>query len=142
MKLNQLRKIIREEVRSAIKDELADILSEAVEIASRPNEVNEAKAVTPTYTRKPITPPTIKTGNSALDAIFEDTAKSMTGEDAVNILGSTQQQKPSMASSVHSNLMAETAGPMPGIDISKLSFVKNASAILKASEDKDKERHP
>ena len=36
MKLDQLRKIIREEVRSAVKEELQDVMNEAVKAASAP----------------------------------------------------------------------------------------------------------
>ena len=43
MKLNQLRKIIREEVKAAVKEELQDILNEAVKVASTPT--NEAKSL-------------------------------------------------------------------------------------------------
>ena len=38
MKLDQLRKIIREEVRSAVKEELQDVMNEAVKYASTPYE--------------------------------------------------------------------------------------------------------
>ena len=37
MKIDQLRKIIKEEVKAAMKEELKDILTEAVKIASDPN---------------------------------------------------------------------------------------------------------
>ena len=36
MKLNQLRTVIREEVRAAVKEELQDMLNEAVRVASIP----------------------------------------------------------------------------------------------------------
>ena len=36
MKIDQLRKIIREEVRAAVKEELQDMLTEAVKVASTP----------------------------------------------------------------------------------------------------------
>ena len=36
MKLDKLRQIIREEVRAAVKEELQDMLTEAVKIASTP----------------------------------------------------------------------------------------------------------
>jgi len=36
MKLDQLRKIIREEVRAAVKEELQDILNEAVKVEVHP----------------------------------------------------------------------------------------------------------
>ena len=42
MKLDQLRKIIREEVRAAFKEELSEVLTEAVKIASEPNKMKEA----------------------------------------------------------------------------------------------------
>jgi len=37
MKLEELRKVIREEVRNAFREELRDVLVEAVSIASAPN---------------------------------------------------------------------------------------------------------
>ena len=48
MKLDQLRQIIGEEVRSAIKSELQDILTDAVKIASAPSNVSETTAATST----------------------------------------------------------------------------------------------
>ena len=36
MKLDQLRKIIREEVRAAVKEELQEVMNEAVKVASTP----------------------------------------------------------------------------------------------------------
>ena len=36
--------------------------------------------------------------------------------------------------------MTENAGPMPGIDISKLDFVNKAKSVLDASYKKDKAR--
>ena len=38
MKLDQLRKIIREEVRAAVKEELQEVMNEAVKAASTPNK--------------------------------------------------------------------------------------------------------
>ena len=42
MKLDQLRKIIREEVRAAVKEELQDVINEAVKIASTPTKMQPA----------------------------------------------------------------------------------------------------
>jgi len=36
--------------------------------------------------------------------------------------------------------MTENAGPMPGIDISKLDFVGKAKQVLDASNKKDKQK--
>ena len=41
MKLDQLRKIIREEVRAAVKEELQEVMNEAVKIASTPNAMQK-----------------------------------------------------------------------------------------------------
>ena len=40
MKLDALRKVIREEVKAAIKEELQDMLNEAVKVASAPSTSN------------------------------------------------------------------------------------------------------
>ena len=39
MKLDQLRKIIREEVRAAVKEELQEVMNEAVRVASTPTKM-------------------------------------------------------------------------------------------------------
>ena len=44
MKLDTLRKVIREEVKAAIKEELQDMLNEAVKIASQPSTSNVQKS--------------------------------------------------------------------------------------------------
>ena len=141
MKLDQLRKVIREEVKAAIKEELSDILAEAVEIASRPTKFQEVKELDhkwSTPAKKKVTPPAIKTGNSALDSILKETQSEMTGADAKNILGHSPQVKPTMASQGLSSLMQESSAPMPGIDISKLDFVNKAKSVLDAAYKKDK----
>ena len=44
MKLDTLRKVIREEVKAAIKEELQDMLTEAVKVASTPTTTNVQKS--------------------------------------------------------------------------------------------------
>ena len=44
MKLDTLRKVIREEVKAAIKEELQDMLTEAVKVASTPTSTNVQKS--------------------------------------------------------------------------------------------------
>jgi hypothetical protein len=51
MKLDVLRKLIREEVKKAIQEELKDILSEAVKIASTPKEESNIKHITQPHTK-------------------------------------------------------------------------------------------
>ena len=132
MKLDQLRKIIREEVRAAVKEELQDVMNEAVKYASTPTKMQEVPKGQPKRW---------STGKSAtLDEMLQDTRAEMTGEDARNIIGGTGVQKPNFASMMTNQMVREQSGPMPGIDISQLDFVKNAGAIYKASLKKDKSK--
>lgn len=85
MKLDILRKLIREEVKTAIKEELKDILTEAIIIASKPEEKNQStfqphtkiesthKPKLSEVTTKKIVP--TSTGNPLLD-ILNETAES------------------------------------------------------------------
>ena len=132
MKLDQLRKIIREEVRAAVKEELQDVMNEAVKYASTPTKMQEVPKGQPKRW---------STGKSAtLDEMLQDTRAEMTGEDARNIIGGTGVQKPNFASMMTNQMVREQSGPMPGIDISQLDFVKNAGAIYKASLEKDRSK--
>ena len=134
MKLDQLRKVIREEVRAAVKEELQDMLNEAVKYASTPapqqmQEVPKGQ------------PKKWSTGKSAtLDEMLQATRAEMTKEDAVNIAGSGNVQKPNFAAMMGNQIVRESNGPMPGIDISQLDFVSKAKAVFDASTKKDKAR--
>jgi len=136
MKLDQLRKIIREEVRAAVKEELQEMLTEAVKAASTPT-----KQVSQTYAEVPKgQPKKWSVGKSAtLDEMLNATKADMTGEDASNFTQSGVQ-KPNFASMMSTQMTMENKGPMPGIDISKLDFVGKAKSILDASNKKDKNR--
>ena len=136
MKLDQLRKIIREEVRAAVKEELQEMLTEAVKVASTPT-----KQVSQTYAEVPKgQPKKWSVGKSAtLDEMLNATKSEMTGQDAANFV-SSGVQKPNFASMMSTQMTMENQGPMPGIDISKLDFVGKAKAVLDASMKKDKNR--
>lgn len=136
MKLDQLRKIIREEVRAAVKEELQEMLTEAVKVASTPT-----KQVSQTYAEVPKgQPKKWSVGKSAtLDEMLNATKADMTGEDATNFI-SSGVQKPNFASMMSTQMTMENKGPMPGIDITKLDFVGKAKAVLDASMKKDKNK--
>ena len=90
MKLDQLRKIIREEVRAAVKEELQDVMNEAVKYASTPTKMQEIPKGQPKKW---------SVGKSAtLDEMLQATRAEMTSEDASNIMGNTGVQKPNFAS--------------------------------------------
>ena len=137
MKLNQLRKIIREEVRSAVKEELQDILNEAVKHASTPVVENKQQKVTmPTPSKlNPVA------GNKSIDEMLKQTAEGMTNEDYRTVFNGTSdmvQGMPNMAASMANQMGMSSA--QPGMDISQLDFVKKAGQVFKASNEKDKQR--
>ena len=141
MKLDQLRQIIREEVRSAVKAELQDVMNEAVKAASDPTltaspeqTVYENKKSTPTLENvlSSRSTPAIKTN---LQEMLNQTRSSMTNEEYKNVFSGTSDMVsggPNMASNVASQM-----GMNSGLDISNLSFVKNASKVYNASKEKD-----
>jgi len=139
MKLNQLRKIIREEVRSAVKEELQDILNEAVKVASTPtNETKSSNTKMPTPT--PTNP--VAGGTKSIQEMISQTANNMTNEDYKTVINGTSDMvtgMPNMATSMASQ-MNMNAGNQPGLDISNLDFVKKAGAVFNASEKKDKQK--
>jgi len=133
MKLDQLRKIIREEVRAAVKEELQEVMNEAVKAASTPQQ---------SYTQVPKgQPKKWSIGKSAtLDEMLSATRSEMSGQDYSNIVGGAGVQKPNFASTMATQMSIENQGPMPGIDISKLDFVSKAKNVLDAANKKDKQR--
>jgi len=146
MKTNELRKLIREEVKKAVKEELQDMLNEAVKFASTPNKTGVGNSYRPitqkdikrTWSTGPLNPGTIP-----LEEMLQQTKKSMTGEDYNNVVSSDSSmvRKPNCASGMAANMgMTENSGPKAGIDISKLDFVKNAKAVYDMSMKKDKQK--
>lgn len=143
MKLDQLRKIIREEVKNAVKEELQDILNEAVKIASTPNKYSPAPKTGTSDWSAAKKPTNLDFSNSSIGSMLEQTRASMSGQDYRNVVNadSSLVKRPNFAASMASNMgMTENAGPMPGIDISKLDFVSKAKSILDLSNKKDKQK--
>jgi hypothetical protein len=142
MKLDQLRKIIREEVRSAVKDELQEMLNEAVKAASAPS-TQEYKAVKQKDLKRTWSTGRMNPGTVPLEEMLNMTKEEMTSQDYRNVVNadSSMVKKPNFASNVATSMgLTESSGPMPGIDISKLDFVGKAKAIYDKSIEKDKNR--
>jgi hypothetical protein len=146
MKLDQLRKVIREEVKSAIKEELQDMLNEAVKAASTPNSTaltstNDGyKPVTQKDISKTWSTGKISTGTIPLEEMITQTSKEMTNEDYKTIINATSPQAPSFASRAASNL--GSGGTGAGLDLSSIPGFdpSKAKAILNAAEKKSKAR--
>ena len=148
MKLDTLRKVIREEVKAAIKEELQDMLTEAVKVASTPTTTNVQKS----NNYKPVVQKDLKrtwssgkinSGTVPLEEMLNQTAGEMTNEDYKQITNSgSNPTSPATSTLANQMGLTENSGPMPGIDISKLDFVSKAKSVLDASYKKDKNRQP
>ena len=124
MKLDILRKIIKEEVKAAFKEELQEVLTEAVKIASTP-PVKEAKA----KAKAELKP-------SSMQEMINLTKNSMTNEDYRTLVSADSSMVsglPNTASTMATQ-MSMNAGRQAGIDISNLDFVAKAKQVLDASK--------
>ena len=135
MKLDVFKKLIKEAVKEAVREELEIILSEDVKhVAATPtvNHITKYENYKP-----PVTKPA-KTGDPIMD-ILNETRASMTQESYRDLMSATSDmvQAPGIAMNPVESFRP---GPQPGLDLSTLSFVKNAGAVFKASVEKDKAR--
>ena len=134
MKVNQLRKIIREEVKAAVKEELQEMLTEAVRVASQP-------------ATKPSVEKTSQPNSFSSDSLTEmlnQTKASMTNEEYKNVFTGTADmvQKPNFAEMMASNMgMVDSGRPAPGLDISQFDFVKKAGEVYNKAIEKDKQKY-
>lgn len=118
-----IRQVVREEVRSGMSEMLREILTEAVEIASRPEEVK------PVLERRPNMMETIhpEGDSDSITDLLRETQKSMTREDYTNI----QEGAGTVTSGFAEPGTAPVGDELP-------SFAKNAKAIFDASFKHDK----
>jgi|TARA_B100000085_G_C18464795_1_gene480492 hypothetical protein len=132
MKLELLRKVIREEVKAAMKEELQEIMNEAVKVASKPS----GKEITYQNTE-------INKNKSSITEMLNMTKSSMNNDEYRNVLNmnSDMVKKPNFASSMASSMGMSPGGTQPGLDISQFDFVKKASAVYNKSIEKDKNRN-
>ena len=144
MKLDQLRKIIREEVRAAVKEELQDMLNEAVKYASQPEpqpkSTNAYKPIKQKDIERKWSTGRINPGTVPLEEMLNATRQEMTPQDASNIMGGSGVQKPNFASMMTSQMAKENQGPMPGLDLNQLDFMNKAKSIFKATKEMDKKK--
>jgi len=161
MKLEELRKVIREEVEKAFKEQLKEVLLEAIQIASTPSTLKtEQKVSTKQITDlKPMISSAVGEGvtgtkkhnlhlvpqqkkfkptGNPIEDMLQMTKASMTSADAKAIMGEGAYM-PNMASSV-AHQVSVGAGNQPGIDLSQLPFISKAKTILEAAYQKDKQR--
>jgi len=118
MKVNGLKKLIKEAVKEALREELA-LQTERTVQKKEVSKVN------------------------SLEEALSMTKSSMTNEDFQNVMSFDSSDAKSFFSknSLNSNTeVPNPPGPQPGLDITNLDFVKNASKVLNASLEKDKKK--
>lgn len=136
MKLDQLRKIIREEVKAAVKEELQEMLNEAVKVASKPDTSAGFKPVTQKDISKTWSTGKISTGTVPLEEMLNQTKAEMTNEDYKTIVNASSNMVPNFAQrQVNGGGGAGLdLNSIPGFDLAK------SKAILDAANKKDKIR--
>ena len=134
MKLDLLKKLIKEAVKEAVREELETILSEDIKPIQAPKQT-----VTKYAEYKPTVAKPVSTGNPIMD-LMNETKYSMTQGDYQSMISATSDMV--QAPGLGMNPIADNfrPGPEPGLDISQFDFVKKASAVLQASNEKDKQR--
>ena len=133
MKVDLLRKLIREEVKAAMKEQLQEIMNEAVKAASTPSKPQKVVA-TEQKKNAPVT-------KGSIDEMLQMTKTSMTNEDyrSIGNFDSGQVPRSNMAGSIASQ-MNVSAGNQPGIDLSAIPGLSKAKQVLDAAYAKDKQK--
>lgn len=133
MKVDLLRKLIREEVRAAMKDQLQEIMNEAVKVASQPTTPMKKVTVEPRKSA-PVT-------KGSIDEMLQMTKSSMTSEDyrSIGNFDSTQVPRATTANSMASQ-MNINAGNQPGIDLNSIPGLSKAKQVLDAAYEKDAQK--
>lgn len=128
MKVDALKKLIKEAVREAIKEELSATQN------STPAPVQEVKQAPAQQEPAKM----LFDSSNPLAEMLNQTAATMTNEDFDRTVSFDSTQASSFAPG---SAAAMAAAPKTGVDISQLDFTKKAGAIFKASVEKDKARH-
>lgn len=136
MKVELFKKLIKEAVREVVREELPTLLSE--NFSQTKTTAPTVQQVTKYENYKPTVARPVKTGDPIMD-ILNETRASMTQESYRDLVSATSDmvQAPGLGMNIETNF---PSGPTPGLDLSSLSFVKNAGAVYKASLEKDKAR--
>lgn len=145
MKAAELVELIREEVKKAVREELADLLKEAVTAASTPQTVSSNLPFTSrdvTANEIEAVQKSVSSSNTALkplDQLLEETRLNFTAADAKMFTTSAQRDMHNLESRP-AVAVATQLGMTAGVDITQLPFVKKAKEVLDLSYQKDKSR--
>tara|TARA_R110000782_G_scaffold180734_1_gene271133 strand:- start:8884 stop:9306 length:423 start_codon:yes stop_codon:yes gene_type:complete len=137
MKLDQLRKIIREEVRAAVKEELQEVMNEAVKIASTPTNTMTETPKPKDSNLKWSEPPT--TGRKSLDEMLAHTKANMNDSEYKSIGNYDSPKAPNFASGMANKMglaspqIGVNFADIPGFDPAKAKAVLDASMKIKSN---------
>jgi hypothetical protein len=134
MKLDLLKKLIKEAVSEAVREELGKILSEDVKPVQ-----TQVQQVTKYAEHKPVVAKPVTTGNPIMD-LMNETKYSMTQGEYQNLVSATSDMVSAPGMGMQTGLEQFRPGPEPGLDISQFDFMMRAGDVYKASVQKDKER--
>ena len=134
MKLDLLKKLIKEAVSEAVREELGKILSEDVKPVQ-----TQVQQVTKYAEHRPVIAKPVATGNPLMD-LMNETKYSMTQGEYQNLVSATSDMVSAPGMGMQTGLEQFRPGPEPGLDISQFDFMMRAGDVYKASVKKDKER--
>ena len=134
MKLDLLKKLIKEAVSEAVREELGKILSEDVKPTPAP-----IQTVTKYAEHRPVVARPVTTGHPIMD-LMNETKYSMTQGEYQNLVSATSDMVSAPGMGMQTGLEQFRPGPEPGLDISQFDFMMRAGDVYKASVQKDKER--
>ena len=135
MKASEFKNLIKEAVREVIREELMEVVQQPTKQVNTPP------------------PPIKRTGNTIADMLAE-TAATMTNSDYQNVVGANNSMAQGFSRSMFMPKgnsapvsddpqivqQAVASAPKVGLDISQLSFVNKAAAIVNAADKKQKEK--
>ena len=133
MKLDLLKKLIKEAVSEAVREELGKILSEDAKPVQTP-----AHTITKYEKHRPVVSRPVPTGDPIAD-LMNETKYSMTQGEYQNLVSATSDmvQAPGLGMNPIEQFRQ---GPEPGLDITQFDFMMKAGEVYKASIEKDKQR--
>ena len=134
MKLDLLKKLIKEAVSEAVREELGKILSEDVKPVK-----TQVQQVTKYAEHRPVVARPVATGNPIMD-LMNETKYSMTQGEYQNLVSATSDMVSAPGMGMQTGLDQFRPGPEPGLDISQFDFMMRAGDVYKASVEKDKQR--
>ena len=133
MKLELLKKLIKEAVSEAVREELVKLLSEEVKPVQ-----TLARTTTKYEKHRPVVARPVPTGDPIAD-LMNETKYSMTQGEYQNLVSATSDmiQAPGLGMNPIEQFRQ---GPEPGLDITQFDFMMKAGEVYKASVEKDRQR--